>query len=151
MKRLNAWFGAWILAVGFLGCGPSAGPPGSSEMEERKLREVGEMYRLHQEMVRKPPRSIADFQRVGDASTRTAYSALRTGDVIVRYQATLPDTDVEPSSPESDEVLAYGKSVPESGGPVLMLDRRIRQMTADAFKTARLAGTEEIKKAGSSR
>ena len=151
MKKPHARIAAWILAVGFIGCGPSAGPPGSSELEERKLREVGEMYRLHQEMFRKPPRSIADFQRVGDAHTRTAYSALRTGEVIVRYQATLPDTDVEPSTAESEEVLAYWKSVPESGGPVLMLDRRLRRLTADEFKAARLAGTEEVKKARQSR
>ena len=52
---------------------------------------------------------------------------------------------MEPSSPESDEVLAYWKTVPEKGGPVLMLDRRLRRMTAEEFKAARLAGTEEQK------
>jgi hypothetical protein len=58
-------------------------------------------------------------------------------------KATLLDTDVEPSSPPSDDVLAYWKTVPEMGGPVLMLDRRIRTMTAEEFKAARLAGTAD--------
>lgn len=151
MKRHNAQVAAWILALGLVGCGPSPGMPSPTEMEELKLHDVGEMYRLHQVMVGKPPRSIADFQRVGDASARTAYGAVRKGEVVVRYQATLPDTDEEPSSPVSDEVLAYGTTVPESGGPVLMLDRRIRRMTADEFKAAHLAGTDKIKKASKSR
>ena len=151
MKRKGTRAAAWVLALGLIGCGPSSGTPGSSELQETKLRDVGELYRLHQVMIKKPPRSIADFQRVGDSSARSAFGAIRNGEVIVRYQATLPDTDAEPSSPESDQVLAYWKTVPESGGPVLMLDRRIRRMTADEFKAARLAGADEEKKAGKSR
>jgi hypothetical protein len=89
------------------------------------------------------PRSLKDFNRLGEASSRGAYGAIRDGEVVVRWQATLPDTDVEPSSTTSDEVLAYWKSVPEEGGPVLMLDRSVRKMTAEEFKAARLAGTTE--------
>jgi len=80
-----------------------------------------------------------------DAGTRVAFGAIRSGQVVVRWQATLPDTEAEPTSPESDEVLAYWKAVPQEGGPVLMLDRRLRRMTAEEFKAARLAGTEEEK------
>ena len=61
----------------------------------------------------------------------------------MRWEATLPDTEVEPSSPTSDEALAYWKTIPEKGGTVLMLDRRLRRMTAVEFKSARLAGTAE--------
>ena len=42
-------------------------------------------------------------------------------------------------------MLADWKRVPEEGGPVLMLDRRLRRTTAEAFKADRLAGTGEGK------
>ena len=97
-------------------------------------------------MVKKPPASAQGLRSaIGDAGSPAAYGAIRSGEVVLRWQATLPDTDLEPSSPTSDEVLAYWKTVPEKGGPVLMLDRRLRRMTADEFKAARLAGTEEQK------
>ena len=34
------------------------------------------------------------------------------------------------------------KEVPAKGGPVLLLDRSTRNMTADEFKAAKLAGTD---------
>jgi hypothetical protein len=142
---------AWIVLVAFAGCGSRSqqGPVSESEMEDIKLREVGELYRSYHEMTKKPPRKLSDFNQLGDAGARGAYSAIRSGEVVLRWQATLPDTDVEPSSPESNEVLAYWKTVPEQGGPVLMLDRRLRRMTAEEFKSARLAGTTEEKPAKS--
>jgi hypothetical protein len=144
---MTRWIGcASGLLLAVVGCGPSPTTPlSATQMEDLKLREVGELYRIHQVMAGKPPRSLSDFNKVGDAASRTAYGAIRSGEVVVRWQATLPDTDTEPTSPESDQVLAYWKTVPDSGGPVLMLDRRIRQMTADEFKAAPLAGTEEQK------
>lgn len=143
MGRRIGW-AAWIVAGALAGCNSLSrqGPMGESQMEEMKVREVGELYRQHQLMAKRPPRSLKDLMSLGDAGTRVAVSAIRSGDVVVRWQATLPDTDAEPSSPESDEVLAYWKTVPEKGGPVLMLDRRLRRMTAEEFKAARLAGTE---------
>lgn len=149
MSRRIGWCVAWILGLAIAPCGcnglSQSGPLSQTQMEDLKLREVGELYRLHQVMAHKPPRTLKDFNAVGAAGSRAAYGAIRSGEVVLRWQATLPDTDVEPSSPESDEVLAYWKTVPETGGPVLMLDRRVRQMTAEEFKAARLAGTEEQK------
>ena len=135
--------GAMVLGILSCGCGglSQEGPLSETQMEDLKLREVGELCRLHQLMSKKPPRSLKDFSTIGDAASPTAYGAIRSGEVIVRWEATLPDTEVEPSSRTSDEVLAYWKTVSEKGGPVLMLDRRFRRMTAQEFKSARLAGT----------
>ena len=36
-----------------------------------------------------------------------------------------------------DAVLAYDKNVPESGGPVLMTDGNVQEMTAQEFKETR--------------
>jgi hypothetical protein len=110
-------------------------------MDDVKLREVGELYRLHQIMARKAPKSLKDFNAIGDADAPTAYGAIRSGQVVVRWDVTLPDTEPEPTSPPSDEVLAYLKAVPEQGGPVLMVDRRVRNMTPEEFKGAKLAGS----------
>jgi hypothetical protein len=134
---------AFVVALGGCGVGTQQGPLTASEMENLKLRDVGELYRLHQVQFKKAPRSLKDFNSIGDANARTAYGAIRGGDVIVRWQATLPDTDSEPSSPPSDEILAYWKTVPEKGGPVLTLDRRVRTMTVEEFKAVHLAGTAD--------
>ena len=145
MSRWIGWAGvlALVASLGGCGVGMQQGPMAPSAMQETKLRAVGELYRLHQEMLKKAPQSLKDFNRVGEASSRGAYGAIRSGEVVVRWQATLPDSEAEPTSTTSDEVLAYWKTVPEEGGPVLMLDRSVRKMTAEEFKVARLAGTAE--------
>jgi hypothetical protein len=131
-----------LAALGLVlaGCGGKAEPLSTAAMDDVRLRDVGELYRSHQLAKQKPPKSLKDFAPFGNGAP-TAYSAIRSGQVVVRYGATLPDTDEEPSSSASDEVLAYVKDVPEKGGPVLMLDRRMRTMTSDEFKAAKLAGT----------
>jgi hypothetical protein len=137
--------GALVLGLLSCGCGglSQEGPLGEPQMEDLKLREVGELYRVHQLMSKKLPRLLKGFIRIGAAASPTAYGAIRSGEVVVRWEATLPDTEVEPSSPTSDEALAYWKTVPDKGGTVLMLDRRLRRMTAEEFKSARPAGTAE--------
>jgi hypothetical protein len=50
--------------------------------------------------------------------------------------ATLPDLDEDPGRSESQEILAYQKDVPQSGGYVLLLNRTAKKMTADQFKSA---------------
>ena len=142
----------WLVALAILsGCGPSqqGTPLGRDQMEEVRLRDVAELYRMHQASAQKPPRSLKDFTRLGDADAPTGYTAIQSGQVVVRWEATLPDTEVEPTSSPTDEVLAYVSTVPEKGGLVLTLDRRIRQMTAEEFRSAKLAGTagEAAKKA----
>jgi hypothetical protein len=122
------------------GCAGKAEPLSPAAMEDVRLRDVGEIYRAHQIARKRPPKALKDFAEFANGAP-TAYEALRNGQVVVRYGATLPDTAEEPTSPTSDEVLAYVKEVPEKGGPVLMLDRRLRPMTAEEFKSAKLAGT----------
>lgn len=102
--------------------------------------DVGELLRVYQLKHNSPPKSIKDIAGES-AGTPAAYESIRSGAIIVRYGAMLPDTDEEPTSATSEEVLAYPKNVPQEGGPVLMLDRRIRTMTTDEFKIARHAGS----------
>jgi hypothetical protein len=62
--------------------------------------------------------------------------------VVLLYGALLADTKEEPGDGSSSEVLAYQKDVPQSGGKVLMLDRTVKSMTAEEFKSAKKAGKE---------
>jgi hypothetical protein len=62
---------------------------------------------------------------------------------VVLWGATLPETGAEPTGATSDEVLAYLKPVPGSGGPVLTRDRRVRTMTAEEFRASPKAGAPE--------
>jgi hypothetical protein len=104
------------------------------------LGDVGELYRLYTAEKKKPPTRLADLRPMARMSPM-GVRAVETGDVIVRLGARLPDTGEEPGQGPGDEVLAYPKDVPASGGPVMMLNRTIRTMTPDEFKAARLAGT----------
>jgi hypothetical protein len=129
-----------VLLLAFAGCGPSNVPRTSEQMGEVRLRDVAELYREYQASAKRPPRSLKDFQTLSDAGAPTGFSSIRGGQVVVSWGATLPDTNVEPTSPPSDLILAYEKGVPETGGLVLTLDRRVHTMTADEFKAARFAG-----------
>jgi hypothetical protein len=131
---------ASVCLLALAGCGPTNVPMPADRMGEVRLRDVADLYREYQASAKQPPKSLEDFRVLGDAAAPTAFSSIRSGQVVVRWEATLPDLDVEPTSPPSDLVLAYEKGVPEKGGLVLTLDRRIRTMTADEFKAARFAG-----------
>ena len=128
------------LALLSSGCGSSSNEPLSQEgTKEVVLNDVGELYRLYTAQNQKPPTKIADLVPL-EATNPMGLMALQTGDVIVRFGAKLPTTLEGPSPSGGDEVLAYEKEVPASGGRVLMLDRTIHSMTADEFKAAKLAG-----------
>ncbi len=124
-----------------VGCGPSGnvGPATPAQKSDAALNDIGEIYRIFLLTNKKPPTKIGDlagFQNVGS----TGVAALKSGEVVVLYGAMMTDTNEGPASTSSNEVLAYEKKVPESGGKVLMLDRTVREMTADEFKAAPKAG-----------
>ncbi len=133
-----------LVLAGLSGCewGQSGGPLTVTQSQDLRLNDVAEILRTYQESYKKPPKSFRDYARIGDAAAPTGIDSVRDKQIIVRWNATLPDLAVEPTSPPSDEVLAYPRDVPEKGGSVLMLDRRIRQMTPEEFKAAKLAGSD---------
>lgn len=131
-----------VLALAVAGCGaPSSQPITQETLPTYSLADVGELYRLYSFDKKKPPAKLADllpFESINPAGLH----AVESGDVVVRFGASLIDTQEGPSTHDpADEILAYAKAVPESGGPVLLMNRTIRTMTADEFKSAKLAGT----------
>jgi hypothetical protein len=104
------------------------------------LTQIGELCRYYQAGKSKPPTKLDDFATLKTQGAN-GYEALRTGAVILRFGATLPDLSEDAGQSPSEEVLAYVKEVPESGGKVLLLNRTIKTMTPAEFKAAKLAGT----------
>ncbi len=100
------------------------------------------LYRVYTVQYKKPPKTTADFTPLEQLSP-IGVDAMKKGELIVRLGATLPDTNEGPSSTCTDEVLAYLKKVPESGGKVLMLNRAIKTMTRGRIQ-GREAGRNEL-------
>jgi len=124
------------------GCGgPQSGAPITEEnRDDYALNEIAEMYRVYTFDKKKPPTKVADFRPLEQMSP-TGFHAIQDGSVIVRLGAVMNHVDEGLSTDPADEVLAYAKDVPTSGGPVLMLNRTVKTMTAEEFKAAKLAGT----------
>ncbi len=123
------------LALTLAGCEESSPRRSVVQVDQDNLAEVGELCRHYQFMKKKPPQSFADLNAVRTMAGN-GYEALRSGNVVLLYGATLPDMDEEPGHAETSEVLAYQKDVPESGGYVLLLNRTVKKLTADEFKAA---------------
>jgi hypothetical protein len=133
---------ALLLAAG---CGDSGNRPMTKDdVVDLTLSDVGEVYRMYTVDKKKPPAKTADITPL-ERVNPTGVHAIESGDVVVRFGAALPDTGEMPGQGPDDEVLAYMKDVPESGGKVLMLNRTVRTMTPEEFKSAKLAGTESSK------
>jgi hypothetical protein len=131
-----------VCCLAFLtaGCGgPANGPLSPDQEVTSNLLEVGELYRLYQVGKNKPPKALADLTSVRSQAAN-GFEALKSGKIVLQYGATLTDTSEDPGQGSSDQVLAYEKQVPETGGKVLMLNRAVKNMTAEEFKAAPKAG-----------
>ena len=123
------------------GCGGSSRTITPDEGRESVLSQVGTMLVAYQGVKNAPPGKLTDLNSV-QAVSGNGYEAIRSGEVVLRFGASLPDTKEEPGGSPSDEVVAYEKQVPQSGGKVLMLNRTVKTMTAEEFKAAKKAGKD---------
>jgi hypothetical protein len=131
---------AWCIA----GCGQGGSSGGSGAGDDTALKEVGEMYRMYTSASKgnKPPARLDDLKGTRTVA-QNGYDAVKKGSIIVLWSAPMTDFSEEGGGKDAaDEVLAYEKNVPAQGGKVLMLDRSVKTMTADEFKSAKKAGKE---------
>lgn len=123
------------LAAIVAGCGGTATEIKPLPPEEQGLKQFADLYRGHVKKARCPPRSLKEMAIKGQGHP-DALAMLKSGQLVVHWGAPLT-----PEGGSGDAVLAYVKTVPEQGGPVLLQDgRTIRTMTADEFKAAPQAG-----------
>jgi len=124
----------WVPLVGLVfglaaGCGTTASPAADKELfYQGSLGEVGGIYESYIADAKKPPTKLADLTKY-ELGMPTGYKELKEGNVVVLWGAPISDGD-------ADKVFAYEKSVPESGGHVLMADgKTIKTLTAEQFKS----------------
>ncbi|MDG3007637.1 hypothetical protein [Paludisphaera mucosa] len=132
------------------GCGGDPNPPNSPQLYQNNvLAEVGDMYNTHFVQHKKPPQGLKDLSPFAD-TLPTGLGAARRGEVVVLWG--VDPVDPAGSDAAGEEILAYLKEAPESGGGVLTRNLKVKSMTADEFKAApKAAGkVEEPAKAGKS-
>jgi len=110
----------------FFGCGSptrptEGGPPASTYLTDIKLL----LERFEQDKKRAPARS-ADFIEY-EPSFPGAVRKLSSGDVVYAWGNPLGS---------GTSILAYGKNVGAEGGPVLLADGTVKEMTAAEFASA---------------
>jgi hypothetical protein len=116
-----------LAAVLAFGCGGKSGP--SLPAEQIQLKEINEMYWHFVRSHSKPPAKLADLAtRRYEGNFSGAVDSLKKGKYLVVWG--VKDKD-------AGTVLAYEKDVPARGGPVLMADGTIREMTAEEFRAAK--------------
>ncbi|WP_165069278.1 hypothetical protein [Paludisphaera rhizosphaerae] len=138
--------GVALLGLVGIGCdsSPETEPVTEANRSAHALSDVGELYRQYTFDKKKPPTTIADLTPL-ESLAPLGLKALQDGSVIARAGVVIEDVLEGPATKDpADDVLAYAKEVPSSGGPVLMHNRTIREMTADEFKAAKLAGTGDM-------
>jgi hypothetical protein len=142
-----AAFGLALIVTAVTGCNeapPSVATNVDESQAELKLMDVGELYRQYTFDKKKSPASVSDLAYL-DAIAPMGLMALRSGEVVARSGVVIQSVEEGPATKDpADEVLAYAKEVPTSGGLVLMHNRTVRRMTADEFKAAKMAGDGEM-------
>ena len=90
------------------------------------LRSFGLLYRDHTDTTGRPPAKLEDMVSLQRDDPRL-YKLIKDGDIVVIW-GTNPDHGSGP------DLLAYPKSVPEKGGPILRRNAAaIEKVTAEQF------------------
>jgi hypothetical protein len=121
-------------AMGLLtGCGSSSGNASFEERGElsraNSLGEIGQMLRVREADARRPAATLADLAKY-EPGFPSGFRMASSGDAILMLGAPVEDGATE-------NVLAFEKQAPESGGYVLMQDgTTVKKMSADEFRAA---------------
>ncbi len=91
------------------------------------LKELGEVYKYRAAEKMPPPAKVEDLADHEDAFG-TAWPAIQDGQIVILWRVGY--------DPNSTAILAYEKTVPTSGGNVLLRNGTVKTMTADEFKSA---------------
>ena len=114
----------------------SGGGPTKSDV----LREVGGLIGSYCGENRKAPAKVADLARY-EPGFPLGFQAVKSGDVVVVWGASITVDEGGGSSGGSAEVVAHEKKVPTEGGLVLLQNGSVKEMTPAEF-----AATPKAKK-----
>lgn len=131
MRQLYGLTAAVVLAAA-TGCGGSGQQAGNpAGVTKESMAELKEMVEHYQKQKKHPPAKAADLSPMEPAFP-DAVRLLASGECAYAWGAGL--------EPGKQAVLAYPKNAVDSGGPVLLQDGTIREMTAAEFASAPKAG-----------
>jgi hypothetical protein len=124
------WIAGFVLVV-VIGCGGGGSKSGSSAgpTANDAANDVSRMLKDFAEATKRAPTSLADMGADYDATHPLGYGAVKSGDYVVVWKAPV-------SASGSGNVLAYQKDAPSKGGPVVMQDGSVKEMTAAEFTAA---------------
>ncbi len=124
------WLTLGLLAAA-IGCGGGAGIDSRPPTTGENLADLKEMLEELQSQKKKPPAKVADL-RPQEPIHPMAVRQLTQGLVVYAW-----GTGLDAASPA---VLAYPKEAAEKGGPVLLQNGTVKEMTAAEFAAAPKAG-----------
>jgi hypothetical protein len=126
-KKAGALLLFTVLSVLAVGCG--GGPPAAPPTKNIVLGQIHDMYSHYIKSQQKAPSKLSDLaNKRYEGISPTAVAALKKGEYVVVWGV---------NSKDSGTVLAYEKDAPTKGGPVLMADGTVKEMTADELKAAK--------------
>jgi hypothetical protein len=124
------WFAALLTPVLLAaqgGCSKSA-PSAATSPRVTRLEQIFQMSVMRKKGSQPRAKGIEDF-KVAQQSYPEGYQALHSGECVFAWS-----TYANPPADLSAAVLAYEKAVPKQGGYVVMLDGKVKEMTAEEFK-----------------
>ncbi len=136
MRSSQVWSALLVLFTLCLLSSCKGNTEGSVETSRRtvELEEVWQLYNTYLSEKNRPPTSIRDLQHLEPAYA-VGYQALLQGQCVAYWNVNPKD---RPNAGET--ILAYEKDAPKQGGYVLLLDGKVKSMTAEEFKAAPKAG-----------
>jgi hypothetical protein len=132
MRRRHGLILFGLLALGLFGGCRGTTPTGHTPERKEVLGEIGAMYNAYVNEHRSAPRSLTDLDPYEPAN-QAGFRALRDGECVLYWG---PPPKADPAA----TILAYDKSVPETGGCVLLLDGTIKELSASEFRDAPKVG-----------
>ncbi|MEW4566866.1 hypothetical protein AB1L88_03275 [Tautonia sp. JC769] len=133
---------ALIAPLTLVGCGPSQEVTNILESDQATgLHNLSELYRFFQQSNNRPPNSFEELRAI-EAGMPGGLAGIGEENSVVFWGTELTDLGEMPGTTRSEEVLAYETQVPESGGFVLLRDRRVVKMSPEEFAAAPKAGND---------
>ncbi len=124
-----------LLLISLTGCGGgSQKSVGDAPDKASELIDVGTMLQLA--AAGNAPtglNNLAQFQ----GTFPVAYAGIKTGDIVVQWGVKMPGEGAMASAPA--DIVAYEKKTATEGGTVLYLNGKTAKLSADQFKSAKMA------------
>jgi hypothetical protein len=117
------------------GCSSQSSPTGAGPDKGEVMREVGGLVSAYTGEFRKGPQKLADLARY-EPGFPLGFEAVKSGEVVVVWGARMTIEEGGGTNTGTTDVVAYLKKVPAEGGPVLLQNGTVKEMTPGEFASA---------------